>query len=56
MSEQIAPLPEVIREESLEEKIDRIDHNLTVLLETVQAVVGSFENNPMAKMFMKRMG
>lgn len=42
--------------ESLEEKIDRIDHNLQVLLDTVQQVLGSFEKNPMAKMFMNRMG
>ena len=51
-----APIPMIQRDESLEEKVNRIDHNLQVLLDTVQQVVGSFEKNPMAKMFMNRMG
>lgn len=58
----IEPLPEINRELSTEERLDkleetlnRVDHNLIVLLDTVSAVVNSFESNPMAKMFMKKM-
>lgn len=45
--------------ETLEQKIDRIDHNMTVLLETVQQAMSMFEginNSPMGSMFMKMMG
>lgn len=50
--EEFEKLPPV---ETLEQKVDRIDNNMTLLLETIQGIVNTFENNPVAKMFVKGM-